>query len=97
MAKLIQRYYGKLISAELISKSKTNDSLLWRKAFVGFVGIINIYQSQRKHKGKLYLIMCDSELNYLKTSIGEVTLNNDKLIFTTNNTKYTFKIITKGG
>ena len=93
MAKLIHTHFGKIISIEPIHPSEADEKWSWRKSFVGFIGMIHIYQSCRKHKGKNYIVMCDAQLNCLKTGAGDVTYEGDTLTVTTTNSKYTFQLM----
>ena len=90
MPKFIQKHFGKVISIEPM---RENEEWAWRKGFVGFVGIIHVYESWRKHKGKKFIVMCDTQLNVLKTGVGDIAYEGDILILTTGNSKYKIQLI----
>ncbi len=93
MAKLISKHFGILVSVEPTEKTKDDNTWSWRKKYEGFLGIIHIYQSQRKDPNKHFIAICDIDLNCLETSIGELTYKSNLLTLTTQNSIYIFKLI----
>ena len=67
MSKLINKHFGMIISVEPTEKSK-NDGWLWRKDYKGFIGIIDVYESQRLSCGHHFIIAYD-DARYVKTSV----------------------------
>ena len=90
MAKLIKKGFGKLVSVEPNDTQKAGKAWGWRKKHEGFFGIINLYQSERKHPGKYFIGIYDIDLQYLKTSAGDLTTDGNRMTLTTNNSKYIF-------
>ena len=93
MVKLISKHFGILVSVEPTEKTKDDNTWSWRKKYEGFLGIIHIYQSQRKDPNKHFIAICDIDLNCLETSIGELTHKSNLLTLTTRNSIYIFKLI----
>ena len=62
-----------------------------RKKHEGFFGIINLYQSERKHPGKYFIGIYDIDLQYLKTSAGDLITDGNRITLTTKNSKYIFE------
>ena len=97
MAEFIRKHLGKIVSAEPLNNSQNNEDWKWRKEYENFSGVICVYRSQHKKPGKHFIIIVNDRLRYLKTSAGELKYEGDLLTLVTGNSKYTFKIITKGG
>lgn len=97
MAEFVRKYFGKIISAEPLNIAQKNEAWKWRKEYENFSGDIYVYKSQHKHPGKHFIIIVNDELRYLRTGTGELKYEGDLLTLATVNSKYTFKIITKGG
>ena len=93
MAKLIQKTFGKLISVEPTGERVEDVAWGWRKKFEDFYGVLHIYQSQHKHPGKYFIALYDIELQYLKTSAGELIAESNRIILITKNSKYTFEYL----
>lgn len=93
MAKLVSKHFGMLLSVEPTEKSKDDTAWNWRKKYEGFLGIIHIYQSQRKDPNNHFIAICDIDLNCLETSVGELTYKSNLLTLTTRNSIYIFKLI----
>ena len=91
MAKLVSKHFGMVVSIEPTKSVQDIDKWSWRKKYEGFVGLMNVYESQREYPGKNFIVIYDIELNYLKTGVGELIHNGDILTLTTQNSIYTFK------
>ena len=91
MGELIKKGFGKLVSVEPNDTQKADKAWGWRKKYEGFCGIMNLYQSQRKYPGKYFIGIYDIDLQYLKTSAGDLITDSDQIILTTKNSKYIFK------
>lgn len=97
MAELIKKVFARLVSVEPNKKRKEDKDWGWRKEFEGFYGIMNLYQSQRKHPGKYFIVIYDVELQYLKTGAGDLTVDGKRITLITKNSKYTFEKLEKDG
>ena len=97
MARLINKYFGMIISVEPTEKSKDDESWLWRKDYEGFIGIVNVYESQHKFPGKHFVVVHDVEMRYIKTGAGTLTytkiLEKEFIILKTTNSVYTIKLL----
>ena len=91
MGELIKKGFAKVVSVEPNEKRKEDKDWGWRKEFEGFYGIMNLYQSQRKHPGKYFIVLYDIELQYLKTGAGDLITDGNQITLTTKNSKYIFK------
>ena len=96
MPKLIDKYFGMLVSVEPTEKSKDDESWIWRKDYEGFMGVISIYESQSVSKGQHFIVM-SNDTRYIKTGVGKITytriLNESFIILETTNSVYTIKLI----
>jgi len=52
MPRLIDKYFGMIVSVEPTEKTKDDGSWIWRKDYEGFMGVISIYESQSVSKGQ---------------------------------------------
>ena len=91
MGELIKKGFGKLVSVEPSDEQKSDEDWGWRKKYEGFCGIMNLYQSQRKDVGKYFIVIYDIDLQYLKTSTGDLITNGNQITLVTKNSKYIFK------
>ena len=92
MAKLIAKYEpAVLVAVEKCSKSRDFD-WGWRKGLIGEPGCLLIYESEMKEPGKQFAYLCCYDYDYLVTTCGETELCEDRLILTTRNSRYVFKI-----
>ena len=96
MPKLIDKYFGMLVSVEPTEKSKDDESWIWRKDYEGFIGVISIYESQCMAKGQHFIVV-KNDTRYIKTGIGTLTytkIMDEKFItLNTTNSVYTIKLI----
>ena len=96
MPKLIDKYFGMIVSVEPTDKSKNDESWIWRKDYEGFIGVITIYESQRISKGNHFIVV-NNDTRYIRTSVGKLTytriLNESFIILETTNSVYTIKLI----
>ena len=96
MPKLIDKYFGMMVSVEPTEKSKDDESWIWRKDYEGFIGVITIYESQRISKGNHFIVV-NNDTRYIRTSVGKLTytkiLNEDFITLETTNSVYTIKLI----
>ena len=96
MPKLIDKYFGMIVSVEPTDKSKNDESWIWRKDYEGFIGVITIYESQRISKGNHFIVV-NNDTRYIKTGTGTLTytkIMDEKFItLNTTNSVYTIKII----
>lgn len=91
MGELIKKGFGKLVSVEPSDKRKGDKDWEWRTKYEGFYGIMNLYQSQRKHPGKYFIVIYDIELQYLKTGAGDLITDGNQITLITKNSQYIFK------
>lgn len=88
MGRLVNEYpKATVISVKNISNMDP-DEWDWRKDTVGRVGEIKLYR-----RAQLYCIVLETEFNYLHTSMGILSVENDLLTLRTRNTEYVFKIL----
>ena len=96
MPKLINKYFGIIVSVEPTEKSKDDEGWIWRKDYEGFIGVISIYESQCVAKGQHFIVM-NNDTRYIRTSVGKLTntriLNKSFIILETTNSVYTIKLI----
>ena len=93
MANLIKKQYGRVVSVKPREPSEIRQEWNWRKEFEGFCGVLHVYQSQNKHPGKHYIVLCDIANNYLKTGAGDLAERGNRITLTTKNSIYTFECI----
>ena len=98
MARLINKHFGMIVSVEPTEKSKDDEGWIWRKDYEGFVGIVNVYESQHKFPGKHFIVVHDVEMRYIKTGAGTLTytkiMDENFISLNTTNSIYTIKILT---
>ena len=96
MPKLIDKYFGMIVSVEPTDKSKNDESWIWRKDYEGFIGVISIYESQRLSRGQRFIVV-NNDTRYIRTGVGKLTytriLNESFIILETTNSVYTIKLI----
>ena len=96
MARLIDKYFGMIVSVEPTEKTKDDESWIWRKDYEGFMGVISIYESQRLSRGQHFIIAYD-DTRYIKTGTGTLTytkiMDENFITLNTTNSVYTIKII----
>ena len=93
MAKLIKKHFAMLESVELIHPSQDLTECSWRKKYEGICGSIHVYENEKKSPQNNFVVICDSEANYLQTSVGSLHYDGDSaMILITKNSKYTFKL-----
>ena len=97
MAEFVRKHFGRIVSAEPLNNSQESEACKWRKKYENFSCDICVYKSQHKHPGKYFIIIVNDELRYMRTGTGELKYEGDLLTLVTDNSKYTFKIITKRG
>ena len=97
MPKLIDKYFGMIVSVEPTDKSKNDESWICRKDYEGFIGVISIYESQRLSRGKHFIVM-HNDTRYIKTGTGTLTytkiMDENFITLNTTNSIYTIKILT---
>ena len=95
MPKLIDKYFGMIVSVEPTDKSKNDESWIWRKDYEGFIGVISIYESQCVAKGQHFIVV-NNDTRYIRTGVGKLTytriLNESFIILETTNSIYTIKL-----
>ena len=96
MPKLIDKYFGMIVSVEPTDKSKNDESWIWRKDYEGFIGVIGIYESQRLSRGQRFIVV-NNDTRYIRTGVGKLIytriLNEEFIILETTNSVYTIKLI----
>ena len=92
MPKLIDKYFGMIVSVKPTEKSKDDESWIWRKDYEGFMGVISIYESQSVSKGQHFIVM-NNDTRYIRTGIGKLTCTKQFITLETANSIYTIKII----
>ncbi len=90
MAELIAKGMGKVISVEQISSTETKEEWIWRKRYKEFRGVMEIYQSKKKQHGKYFVLIYNTEEGYLRTSLGDIEIKENRITLTTANSKYIF-------
>ena len=95
MSDNIKKYIAELVWIE--PNGVIIDSSFWdRKSLVGISGDLYIFEdSVNKTLGGQYVVLYDEQRNHLRTDYGVSTYVSDKLVFTTKDSIYTFKIIKK--
>ena len=93
MSDNIKKYIAELVWIE--PNGVIIDLSFWdRKSLVGISGDLYIFEdSVNKTLGGQYAVLYDEQSNHLRTDYGVSTYVNDKLVFTTKDSIYTFKII----
>ena len=93
MSDNIKKYIAELVWIE--PNGVIIDSSFWdRKSLVGISGDLYILEdSINKTLGGQYAVLYDEQRNHLRTNHGVSTYLNDKLVFTTQDSRYTLKII----
>ena len=93
MSDNIKKYIAELVWIE--PNGVIIDLSFWdRKSLVGISGDLYIFEdSVNKTLGGQYAVLYDEQRNHLRTDHGVSTYVNDKLVFTTKDSIYTFKII----
>ena len=95
MARLINKHFGMIVSVEPTEKSKDDEGWIWRKDYEGFVGIVNMYESQRVSKGEHFIVV-NNDTRYIRTGVGKLKytsiLNERFIILETTNSIYTIKL-----
>ena len=98
MARLINKHFGMIVSVEPTEKSKDDEGWILRKDYEGFIGIVNVYESQHKFPGKHFIVVHDVEMRYIKTVAGTLTytkiMDENFISLNTTNSIYTIKILT---
>ena len=96
MPKLIDKYFGMMVSVEPTEKTKNDESWIWRKDYEGVIGVISIYESQSVSKGQHFIVM-NNDTRYIRTGVGKLTytsiLKERFIILETTNSVYTIKLI----
>ena len=94
MAKLIKVGIGMILSVEKINPEKDYDEWSWRKKYEKFLGIIELYESERCEVGSHFALFYDKAQNWIKTGIGTLNFaDEDTLVLTTKNSRYTVRIL----
>lgn len=94
MPKLVNYKFGKLMKA--VSLQSGEDYEDWRGDHVGGVGIICIYESQKKRPGEKFIYFFHDDdpeginVQYLRTTYGEIEENEKEVRIHTLNSEYTF-------
>ena len=96
MPKLINKHFGVIVSVEPTEKSKDDEGWIWRKDHEGFIGIIDVYESQGVAKGQHFIVV-NNDTRYIRTGVGKLTytriLDESFIILETTNSVYTIKLI----
>ena len=88
----IKKYTAELISVEP-NGIQVMSEWEWRKRLIGLSGSLYVFEdSVHTELGGQYAILCDEQGQHLRTSYGTAVYSDDKLVFTTKNSIYTFKI-----
>ena len=92
MAKLIVRYApSELLSVEKLSEVPDYD-WSWRLEYIGRPGYIDVFESQYKHKGEIFIYLGCFDGNQMTTGYGTIEIEEDRLTITTKNSRYEFSI-----
>ena len=96
MPKLINKYFGMIVSVEPTEKTKDVEGWIWRKDYEGFIGVITIYESKRISKGNHFIVV-NNDTRYIKTGTGTLTypkiMDEKFMTLNTTNSVYTIKLI----
>ena len=96
MLKLINEHFGKIVSVEPTEKSKEDKSWRWRKDYEGFIGIINVYESQLMSQRHHFIVAYD-DMRSIQTSAGTLIyveiLREIFIVLETRNSTYTIKLL----
>ena len=95
MPKLIGYYQNVIIKSVQKISDMDYEDWKWREQYVDFQGIISIWESTEKFKGKHFISFNDLMGNHMHTGYGEYTISNNIITMTTRNSIYTFKILYK--
>lgn len=92
MPKIITAYpYAKLKSVEKIS-DMDNELWLWRKQYIGFKGMLAIFQSEKRFPGKHYIHLTDYS-DHITTGYGYYTIDKNIITIITRNSVYEYEIL----
>lgn len=100
MAKIIKDYgMVECIDAVPVSSEVEVEWSTWRRDYIGRVGELNLYESEKKFPGKKFLCFFGSKAPWeLKTSYGGLIdayggmiEGSKQIIFQTKNTRYVFR------
>lgn len=67
----------------------------WRKQYLGYQGELYLFESVHQSPGKQYLHFTDRH-EYIKTGLGECVIDANKIMLTSRNSIYTFRILHGG-
>lgn len=100
MARLIKRFGTvRCIGAEPVNEEKALEWSTWRKDYIGLEGWLNFCISEHKYPGKEFFYFFggeESEKDWrLKSFIKLKDETPDTIVLTTENSRYTFKILCK--
>ena len=93
MPKLIGCYQKVIIKSVQKISDMDYEKWKWREQYFDFQGIISIWESTKKFKGKHFISFNDLMGNHMHTGCGEYTISNNVITMTTRNSIYTFKIL----
>ena len=94
MAKLIKVGIGMILSVEKINPEKDYDEWAWRKKYEKFLSVIELYESERCEPESHFALLYDKAQNWIKTGIGTLSFaDEDTLVLTTKNSRYTVRIL----
>ena len=79
MSKFIERYER----VKCLESPKTE--------YVNLFGVLDIWESERLMKGKRFVDFSTDTCRYLKTSPGDITIENDILTIVTHNGEHVYK------
>ena len=89
----VEKYVAELISVEP-NGIQVMPEWEWRKSLIGLSGNLYVFEdSIHTELGGQYAILYDEQGQHLRTSCGTAVYSDDKLVFTTKSSIYTFKII----
>lgn len=91
MPKVITVSRARMISVTPTEKKPSRPD--WREEYVSQVGLLRLFESERKHPGNNYAIFLSDDGSWLKTSCGEYRIAGDTLTLTTRNSRYEFQLI----
>lgn len=101
MAKVIREYIAECLDVQPVNEEIALEWSDWRQCYIGLEGWLNLCVSERKYPGWQFLYFFGGDESdkdwYLKTSYGQPQMEDGLLVFRTNNSRYTFRLLHEAG
>lgn len=94
MSKMIMEF-PHAVMREVTALNEALEKSNWRKAYIGKYGCLRIMESEHRHPGERFIdikyegVDCEGEL---RTTCGQIQLNDSKLTIITKNSRYVFEV-----